>query len=107
MVAQSSNSILLRHLRLSQVDKILSTQLRLEGALIRPAGVISCSVSAIQPEPRSNAGAPIKRPRRLIKNRQFGPGVRAPVLNRENTVCASLSSKHCKPRISEGICHYE
>ena len=35
--------------RLSQADNILSTQLRLEVALTRPAGVISCSVSAIQP----------------------------------------------------------
>ena len=41
--------------RLSQADKILSTRLRLEGALIRPAGDISCSVSNIQPGPRSNA----------------------------------------------------
>ena len=38
-----------------------------EGALIRRAGVFSCSVSAIQREPRL-----IKRPRRrLIENRQF------------------------------------
>ena len=31
---------------LSQAANVLSTQLRLEGALMRPAGVISCSVSA-------------------------------------------------------------
>ena len=51
--------------RLSQADKILSIQLRLEGAIIRPAGVTSCSVSAIQLGSRSNAGAPIKRPLEL------------------------------------------
>ena len=80
-------------MRLSQADKILSTQLRLEGALIRPAGAISCSVSAIQPGPRSNAGAPIKSRGRLIKNRQFGPGIFSrrtftpgPAFNRENMV---------------------
>ena len=48
--------------RLSRADNILLTQLRLKGALIRPAGGISCSVSAVQLGPQSNAGAPIKRP---------------------------------------------
>ena len=40
---------------LSQDDKILLTQLRLKSALIRPAVVTSCYLSAIQPGPRSNA----------------------------------------------------
>ena len=70
-IGNETAQVLLRHLGGFPRLIDLSTQLRLEGALIRPAGVILCSVSAIQLGPQSNAGAPIKPPWRLIKNQQF------------------------------------
>ena len=60
--------------RFSQADIILSTQLHLESALIRSAVVISCSVSAIQAGPWSNAGPQLNAPGVKLKIGSFDPG---------------------------------